>query len=213
MTRVVFFRHGQTDLSVQRVFCGSTDPSLNAIGFEMAEAVGVRAPRENPVALYASPLLRTRQTAEPVTRATGLEARLEPALREISYGEWEARASSDIRAVDGERYQEWNARPGDVAPPGGESGREVAARAVPAIHSIVQRHPDATSIVVSHKTTIRIIVCVLLGIDINLFRARLHAPLTSCTVIEFRQSGPYLTLLGDVSHLPLQLQEIAAEGG
>ena len=70
----------------------------------MAEAVGVRAEREGAVALYASPLLRARQTAEPIARRTGLSLRLEPGFREISYGEWEARPASEIRNVDGARY-------------------------------------------------------------------------------------------------------------
>lgn len=211
MARIVLIRHGQTDLSVQRVFCGSADPPLNAVGLEMAEALG--AQMSPGVALYMSPLLRARQTADPVARRTGLAAQVEPALREISYGDWEARPSTEIRQVDADRYQAWNARPGEIAPPGGETGREVAARAVPAVQAIVDRHPDGTSLIVSHKTTIRIIVCALLGIDLNLFRARLDAPLTSRTVIEFRQSGPYLLSLGDVSHLPPHLQTVAAEGG
>lgn len=213
VARVVLIRHGQTDLSVQRVFCGSADPPLNAVGLEMAEALGAQMTPESGVALYMSPLLRTRQTAAAVERRTGLTAQVEPALREISYGGWEARPSAEIRQVDGDRYQAWNARPADLAPPGGESGREVAARAVPAVHAIVDRHPEGTSLIVSHKTTIRIIVCSLLGIDLNLFRARLDAPLTSRTVIEFRQSGPYLLSLGDVSHLPSHLQKVATEGG
>jgi broad specificity phosphatase PhoE len=213
VARIVLIRHGQTDLSLRRVFCGSADPPLNAVGLEMAEALGAQMSPESGVALYVSPLLRTRQTAAPVARCTGLTAQVEPGLREISYGEWEARPSAEIRQVDDDRYQAWNARPGELAPPGGETGRAVAARAVPAVQAIVDRHPDGTSLIVSHKTTIRIIVCSLLGIDLNLFRARLDAPLTSRTVIEFRQSGPYLTSLGDVSHLPPHLQQVAAEGG
>lgn len=213
MPRIVLIRHGQTDLSVRRVFCGSSDPPLDAVGREMAEAVGTRAEREGAVALYASPLLRARQTAEPIARRTGLSLRLEPGLREISYGEWEARPASEIRNVDGARYAAWSAHPGALAPPGGESGQAVAARAVPALETIVSRHPDGTVLVVSHKTTIRIIVCALMGIDLDLFRARLDSPLTSFTVIEYRTTGPCLTLLGDVSHLPPHLQRLAAEGG
>jgi probable phosphoglycerate mutase len=213
VSRIVLIRHGQTDLSVRRVFCGSSDPPLDAVGREMAEAVGVRAERQGAVALYASPLLRARQTAEPIARRTGLPLQIEPDLREISYGEWEARAGTEIREVDGERYAAWSARPGAVAPPGGESGQAVAARAVPALEAIANRHPDATVLVVSHKTTIRIVVCALMGIALDLFRARLDTHLTSFNVIEFRTTGPYLTLLGDVSHLPPHLQRLAAEGG
>jgi alpha-ribazole phosphatase len=171
----------------------------------MAEAVAARAARESWVALYASPLLRTRQTAAPVAQRIGLPVEIEPRLREISYGDWEGTPAAEIRRTDADRYRTWVEHPGQVAPPGGETGAAVAARAVPAVEEIVRRHPDGRVLVVAHKTTIRIIVCSLLGIALDLYRVRIAAPVASFTAIEFQDTGPILTLLGDASHVPERL--------
>jgi len=206
MSTIFLVRHGQTDLSRADHFCGTTDPPLDAAGREMAEAVAARAAREKWAALHASPLQRARETAEAVARRIGLPVRIEPDLREIAYGAWEGRRAADVSQSDARRYQEWVARPAAVTPPGGESGESVAARAVPAIEAIASRHARGAVLVVSHKTTIRIVICSLLGIDLNLYRARIAAPVAGFTVIEFRESGPFLSLLGDTSHLPENLR-------
>jgi alpha-ribazole phosphatase len=172
----------------------------------MAEAAAVRCARARWAAIYASPLLRTRQTAEAVARRVGLSVQLEPAFREIEYGEWDGRPAAEIRATDRARYEAWVARPAEVAPPGGETAAAIAARAVPALEAVVRRHPEGRVLVVSHKATIRVLVCALLGVDLNLFRVRVGAPVASVTAIEFRSTGPLLAHLGDTSHLPEHLQ-------
>lgn len=207
MPTIVLVRHGHTDLSYADYMCGTTDPPLCAAGVEMAEAVAMRAARDQWVALYASPLLRARQTAEVVARRIGLRVALEPDLRELAYGEWDGRRASDVRRSDPERYHEWVEAPGTVAPPGGESGAAVVARAIPAIEAIVRRHPEGKVLLVSHKATIRLVICALLGIDLDLFRARIGAPVASFATVEFRETGPLITGLGDTSHLPAHLQE------
>jgi probable phosphoglycerate mutase len=73
----------------------------------------------------------------------------------------------------------------------------VAARALPVIERIRAAHQAGEVLVVSHKATIRIIACALLGIDIDLYRARLALPVASFTTVEFRSSGPLLRRFGD----------------
>jgi len=207
MPTIVLVRHGQTDLSRADYFCGTTDPPLDAVGREMAEAVAARAARERWAALHASPLLRARETAEAIGRWIGLPVQIEPDLREMAYGAWEARRAADVRHSDSARYQEWVASPATVTPPGGgESGESVAARAVPVIEAIARRHAGGGVLIVSHKTTIRLVICSLLGVDLNLYRVRIAAPVASFAAIEFKESGPLISLLGDTSHLPPHLR-------
>ena len=206
MPTIYFERHGQTDFSREEHLCGILDPPLNAIGLEMAEVVAARCGRGPWAGIYSSPLLRTRQTAEAVARHVSLTVQLEPAFREIAYGEWEGMLVSEVKRLDGERYEAWAARPADLSPPGGETARQIAARAVPAIEGIVRRHPEGNVLVVSHKATIRVILCALLGVDLNHFRIRIAAPVASLTAVDFKETGPLLTLLGDTSHLPEHLR-------
>jgi broad specificity phosphatase PhoE len=76
----------------------------------------------------------------------------------------------------------------------------VAARALPVVERIRGAHQAGEVLVVSHEATIRIIACALLGIDIDLYRARLAQPVASFTSFGFPPSGPLLQRLGDVGH-------------
>ncbi len=208
MPTIFLARHGQTDFSREDQFCGTTDPPLNALGREMAAALAERCAGQEWVALYTSPLRRTVATAEAIGRRIGRPPRPEPGLREIAYGEWETLAAADVKARFAERYAAWSAHPAHVSPPGGETASAIAARAVPVIEAIARRHPEGNVLAVSHKATIRVLVCALLGIDLDVFRVRVAAPVASLTALEFQETGPLLVLLGDVSHLPAHLQGI-----
>jgi probable phosphoglycerate mutase len=203
-------RHGQTDHSLANRFCGSIDPPLNATGLAMADALAARYGSEGWSAIYASPRLRTRQTAAPTAALARLEVQIEEGLREIAYGEWEGRAEAEVEREDAQRFSAWAAHPGRVSPPGGETAVEIAARAMAVIDHIRSRMSDGKVLVASHKATIRILVCALLGIDVDLFRARIAQRVGAVTVVSFKQSGPLLERLGDTSHLPLEL--LAVDG-
>jgi broad specificity phosphatase PhoE len=87
--------------------------------------------------------------------------------------------------------------PGIFAAPGSENGFLVAARALPLVGRIRVAHRAGDVLVVLHETTIRIIACALLGIGIDLYRARLALPVASFTTVELRSSGPLLRRFGD----------------
>ncbi len=205
MLTLYFVRHGQTDYSRRNAFCGSIDPPLTDEGRAMAEAVGARYGNEKWAAIYASPRLRAQQTAEPTAKRAGMKIFVEEGLREIDYGSWEGRPEKEVEAGDPDAFHNWAAHPGMVSPPGGENANEIAGRAMRALDIIRGRHSDGKVMVFSHKATLRIIACSLLGIDVDLFRSRIAQPVASITAFEFKKSGPRLIKLGDVSHLPAEL--------
>ncbi len=210
MLSIYFVRHGQTDYSIANRFCGAIDAPLNATGLAMAAALGVRYGREKWEAIYASPLARTHQTAAPTAARAGVTIAIEPGLREIAYGEWEGRPEAEVARDDAERFHAWEAHPGRVAPPGGETGAEIAARAVAALDAIRARHPDGKVLVVSHKATLRVLFCTLLGVDVDLFRVRIAQKVCAVSIVDFKRTGPLLQVLGDTSHLPAEL--LAGDG-
>jgi probable phosphoglycerate mutase len=210
MLSLYLVRHGQTDFSLANKFCGSIDPPLNATGLKMAEALGAKYGGEGWAGIYASPRLRARQTAEPTASRAGLEILVEDGLREIAYGEWEGRSEAEVEADDAERFHAWAAHPALVAPPGGETAVQIAARAGAAIDAIRARHTDGKVLVVSHKATLRILVCALMGIELDRFRARIAQKVCAVSIVDFKKSGPMLTVLGDTSHLPPAL--LAGDG-
>ena len=199
-------RHGQTACSRENRFCGEVDVPLTESGLAMADALANAFGAESWTAIYSSPLLRARQTAEPLARRLGLELRNEDGLREIAYGAWDGRLESEVERAEPAAFHAWSADPGWVSPPGGETAWQIAARALPVVEALRERHPDGRVLAVSHKATIRILVCALLGIDVGLFRKRIAQEVGAVTAFEFRSTGPLLKALNDVSHLPPELR-------
>ena len=209
--RLYLVRHGQTDASRANRFSGRIDPPLNETGLAMAEALAARYGREGFAEIVSSPLLRARQTAAPTARAAGLEPTLDDDLVEIAYGEWDGRPEAEVERDDAARFHAWAAHPGWVAPPGGESGVAIATRALAAVERIRARHAAGGKVLlVSHKATLRVLVCALLGVDVDLFRARIAQKVCAVSIIDFSPTGPLLQVLGDTSHLPAAL--LAGDG-
>ncbi len=202
-------RHGETEASRTGSYCGRMDIDLSPIGRQMAEDFA-EAFKEHPWAgIYASPMLRTRSTAELLCRATGMEMRLCDGLRELDYGEWEGKSPAEVNRDHHEDYLRWLADAGWNAPTGGERGMDVGLRSMAVIEEIWGEHTDGDVLVVSHKATIRIVLCQLLGVDIGRYRDRIYASVASLSVVELREHGPLLTRLGDRSHLRPALRDLA----
>jgi probable phosphoglycerate mutase len=207
MLSLYLVRHGQTDASLHNCFAGRIDPPLNATGVAMADALAARYGQEGWAEIVASPLLRTRQTAAPTAKIAGLPVTIDEGLAEIAYGEWDGRPEAEVERVDGERFRAWQAHPGRVAPPGGETGDQIATRALAAVERIRARHPDGGRVLmVSHKATLRVLVCALLGLDVDEFRRRIAQKVCAVSIIDFKSTGPLLQVLGDTSHLPPELR-------
>ncbi len=159
-TQVVLVRHGATQPAVEGIpfddIDGQGDPDLAAEGIAQAAAVGARLAVEipAPAAVYVSSMRRTAQTAAPYLAAIGMEARVEPDLREVHLGEWEFGAyrhrvaGGDPIAREMFKQERW-----DVIP-GGEPAEAFAARAIGAIGRIAASHVGATVVAFAHGAII-----------------------------------------------------------
>ncbi|HTM20651.1 MAG TPA: histidine phosphatase family protein [Kofleriaceae bacterium] len=208
MLELNLLRHGQTDFSRENRFCGSIDPPLNEVGLRMADAFGAAHSGGAWTAIYCSPRQRALQTADALARRVGLTPIVDDGLREIAYGEWESMRHDEVKSQWPEAYAYWAADTASRGTPGGETAFQVAARAAPVLERIRHRHADGRILIVSHKATIRILVCALLGMDVRLFRDRIAQPVAAVTRFEIKERTPMLALLGDVSHLPADLRDI-----
>ncbi|HEY0379212.1 MAG TPA: histidine phosphatase family protein [Pyrinomonadaceae bacterium] len=197
-----FLRHGQTELSREDVFCGSgSDPELTADGLAMAESFAA-AYRSKPWrAIYSSPLRRAVATARPLAAALGLEIEERDGLKEIGYGRWERLSKEAVEGQFHDDYISWLADPAWHPPTRGEMAVLIARRGLHVVEGIRRRFDDGNVLVVSHKATIRIVLCGLLGVDVGRFRYRLVCPVGSVSVVEFTTQGPLLHVLSDRSHL------------
>src|SRR6267142_6773903 len=197
-----FLRHGQTTLSREDNFCGSgLDPELTPEGLEMAHAFATAYRDKQWAAIFSSSLRRSITTAQPLCDALGMTVEPCAELNEIGYGKWEGLSKKIVERDYHDDYISWLADPAWHAPTGGELAVMIARRGLQVVEEINQKFKEGHILVVSHKATIRIILCGLLGIDVGRFRYRLVCPVGSVSIVEFNPEGPLLHSLADRSHL------------
>jgi probable phosphoglycerate mutase len=200
-TRVLLIRHGATVLSAEDRFAGATDVELSDEGRTQARCLGERLAEAELAAVYASPMRRTIETAKLVTGAHPLGLETDPGLREIDHGRWEQLTRREVEARFPEEYGNWEADPFTFAPEGGESGLSVMARALPVLRRIVVANSGKTVAIVSHKATIRLVLCSLLGIDARGYRDRLDQSPACLNVLDFKDPVRVrLVVYNDTSH-------------
>lgn len=204
--RLYLLRHGETTYSQTGEYCGELDPDLTPEGYEMATAFAKAYSSLKWETIYCSPMKRTVATAQPLCDAVGLEMKQRDGLKEIRYGAWEGKDSSWVKENYNDDYVNWLREPAWNPPTGGETAVEIASRASLVMAEIQGTHPDGNILVVSHKATLRIIICNLLGIDLGRYRDRIGFLAASLCVIKLDQHGPLIETLGDRSFMDEKLR-------
>ena len=174
---LLLVRHGETAANVAGRFLGRSDAPLTDSARREAAALGPLVPRVDLV--VSSPAQRAIETAERL----GLGAPvIEPAFREIDFGEWEGLTQDEVAELDPAGFAAFDA--GDIEGfPGGESVEAVARRTVDA----VERHQSPALLVVTHATVIRILVAALSGLPVRRYRTHHPRPANlSATRLECR---------------------------
>lgn len=219
-TRLWVLRHGQTEMSVQKQFSGLSDPELTSHGREQARRAAAYVAGQlsggaggnasagssaGPVAIYSSPLKRTRQTAEAVAEALAEAAavggsssaggpgaakprvHVTEALIEMNFGDWEGRTFAEVMDEFPLEHDAcfWDSA---AAPSGGESPDDVLARVRPFLRDVARNHPGEDVVLVSHVTPIKSILRHALCASGALYRT-LHLDLAGLSVIEIFPDG------------------------
>jgi broad specificity phosphatase PhoE len=153
---ILLARHGETAENRERRFQGQKDVPLNEHGREQARALAERAAAEERpiVALYTSPLVRARETAEIVGARIGLEPIPDDRLKEIDVGGWQDRLKDDVQRDDPDDWAAFLRAGDDFRFPGGESFAEQQERVIAALVDITQRG-ELPALVVCHRGVIR----------------------------------------------------------
>ena len=201
-----FLRHGETAYSKTGAYCGEVEAELTPDGVRMAKAFAEVYRLVPWTAAYVSPMKRTIATAQPLCDALGFKMELRPGLEEMRYGKWEDKTVEFVKEHYWDDYIHWLAEPAWNPPTGGETSVEIASRASLVITEIQQRYPTGKVLVVSHKATIRIVLCDLLGIDLGRYRDRIDIPAGSVTVVKFDLHGPLLQELGNRAYMSEDLR-------
>jgi len=169
--RLIFLRHGETAFNAENRLQGQLDIPLNARGREQARTVGrTIGARIKPeierleaaAAFIASPLERARETMEIARDAIGLPARsyrLDPALKELTFGDWEGLTWPEIAARDPKGVRARSQDKWSFVPPGGESYAMLAERVRAWLGGL-----SGDALIVSHGGVARALMTLIAGV-------------------------------------------------
>jgi probable phosphoglycerate mutase len=166
LTTVVLIRHGRTHLTESKRISGrgGEDPKLSDLGridarmaAEAVSQIGKSGPWSflNPVsAIVASPIQRTKDTANIIANEIGLSVSLNENIAEISFGDWDGSTNDEVKEKWPNEFAAWQGS-WDVAPPNGESLADFDSRVMAGLKQIVDENAGKTVAVVSHVMPIR----------------------------------------------------------
>ncbi len=194
-------RHGETDWNVEQRIQGVSDTALNDVGVAQAEALAC-ALRGRPISyVYASPLQRARRTAEILARAVDAPLLEEAGIAELHQGELEGMPFRRLWDTHPDFMRLWRTRPAEARMPGGENLAELQERAWGAIERFREVHADDVIAAVSHNLAIIMILCRILGVEINGFR-RLRQHNAAMNIVEHTpERGWSVVTMNSLAHL------------
>lgn len=167
MTELVLIRHGETDMNRELRFQGHVNVGLNAIGLEQARRLAARLCTEQADALYASDLLRARQTAEPIAAGLALQPVPESGLREQNFGRVDGMRVDDIQREHPDAWAGWLRFEEDFCMPDGESTRAFHQRVMQAVQRVIAAHPDEKVVIVTHGGVLDMIYRTAMSLGLN----------------------------------------------
>jgi broad specificity phosphatase PhoE len=201
MTQIILVRHGQTAWNREERFRGHADIPLDETGFAQAQAVAGRiALQWKPDVIYAGPLSRTLQTAQPTADLFHLTVHPDPNLMDVDCGDWQGFSPDEVRAKWTTEYDTYLHAPLHFQFPNGESLEAARLRAFQRVHELVEEHSGKTIMLVSHTALNRLILLSVLGMNSSgLWRMRQD----TCAINAFNMEGGSFTLnlLNETSHL------------
>src|SRR5260221_546001 len=169
------------------------------------------------------PIVSATSNATPAScnaRVTWLRARRPPPLAvvlslaveerddvaEIDYGKWDGLSADVVAERWHDEHERWSADPAWKPPTAGETAIALARRMARVVEEITLRHRDGNVLLVSHKASIRVLLCELLGVDVGRFRYRFGCPVGSVSIVAFGAHGPLAEPVADRAHLSADLR-------
>lgn len=154
MTRLIVWRHGNTDWNAGRRVQGQTDVPLNDLGRQQAVDAAELLIRLRPAAIVASDLSRAADTAAALAALTGLPVQLDKRLRERYFGEWQGRTMAEVAATYPAQHAFWTAGADEIGG-GVETLSDLGKRVGDALLEAADLAPDGVVVVATHGAAAR----------------------------------------------------------
>ena len=162
-TRLIVWRHGNTDWNAANRVQGQSDVPLNALGEQQAVDAAELLVRLRPDALVSSDLRRAADTAAALAALTGLSVRQDDRLRERYFGAWQGLTMAEVAETRPEEHARWKAG-ADVIGGDVETLDDLGKRVAEALQQAADSIPaGGTVVVATHGAAARQGVGHLLG--------------------------------------------------
>ena len=208
-TIVYLIRHGATANNrahPPRLQGRGVDLALSPAGRWQADQTAQLLADISLAAVYASPLKRSRETAEVIAAPHHLEVGIEPDLAEVDVGQWEGRSWVEIEQTEPEAYLRFTTEPDRYGYVGGENLSQVRDRALPALTRLAEKHRGEAIAVVGHNVVNRTFLASVLGIPLRRARS-LSQENAGVNILRYEQDWKLITL-NSVFHLLHEPAEI-----
>ncbi len=197
MAKLILVRHGETEWNRTRRYQGHSDIELTAIGLWHAERLRDRLAQQRIDALYSRDLKSAWRTAQIITSKRDLTVIPCKELREINFGKLEGVTHDEMQR----HCPNWVDMSPDVSLPGGESLNQLVSRIKLFVSRLDEHSGDKTILVVAHGGSLQVLMCILLGIDIEHRWWQIGLDRASLTAVEGYPGQVTVSLLNDTHHL------------
>lgn len=202
MTTYLLIRHASHDFLGRTLVGRGGNVPLNQSGCEEAIRLAERLAPCQISALYCSPQLRARETAQWLLQNRRLNAWVDSAFDEIDFGAWTGREFQAL--AEAPAWARWNHTRSSARCPGGERMRDVQRRAVHGQERLRRNHPDTAVAVVSHGDVIKAMLLHWMGMSLDLIHTLEISP-ASVSVLTLEADRSHLRLLNDNGHAVAQV--------
>lgn len=200
MTLMHLVRHGRSVWNAAGRIQGQIDIELDEIGIEQAQRIADRLEHEPIAAIYSSPLLRARSTAETIAARFNMAVGTDARLMEYNFGVISGLTWDEVTENHPELANRWLEDPWAVPVTGSEGRVNFAARVMSAMQDICVRHPAEHVVIVAHGGTFGMYLTAMLGLDLDR-RHPFHFGNTSLSLVEVREGVFHIHSLNSTCHL------------
>ena len=176
---------------------GIADPELSVEGHEQSKKMAAYLASENINAVYASPLRRARETAQPLIEKLGIQFEICEGVAEFDRNSNEYVPIEELRATNDPRWQKMMQGEWDET---ADSPGVFRDRVISSINELIERHPGEKVAVVCHGGVINQYLAYVLGIDTQM--GFFYPQYTSIHRVAASRSGAKsIVSINEASHL------------
>jgi broad specificity phosphatase PhoE len=205
-TKIYLTRHGETEWNTLRRMQGHMDSPLTEMGKQQGQWLSERLKTVEIDHIYSSPSGRAMQTSELINVHKGLKINASDHFKEIFLGNWEGRTTVEIESFDLDRFEKFWHNPEEFIPTDGESFQEIIERTSLEMEAVAKKHEGQTVLIVAHAVVLKSLIAYVENKELKDFWKGPFMNSTCLNCFEKDDSGWTVTMLGDTSHFPIDVE-------